>query len=239
MKSKIRKIIISPSFFFCIVLLYIGIYIYFRHDNWIEHDNFSRYINYSTGFVYNGHKVHLANQYACDYHYAPVELITRPARWAEEKFWEIKQPKGSKYPKDWKLPLPDKDWYTVLQIGKSRSVTAYSELQTISKSNKDLPSGKLAATMLKLWDPILRTYISSEPRIVIKEQDIVPESIGHYSINIVVKTDGKVQSITLTNPAPPFELQREVMMHELYCPAKDGSDYIESQLSYIRMVCGI
>lgn len=112
-------------------------------------------------------------------------------------------------------------------------------METISKANKDVPSGKLAATMLKLWDPLLRTYISNKPRIVVEEQNLVSESIGHYWIKIVVKGDGTVKNITLTNPSPPFELQREVMMHELYCPAKDGSDYIEGELSYIRMVCGI
>lgn len=90
-------------------VLYSGIYLYIRHNDWIEHDEFSIYINYSTGYVYNGHKVHLKRQYEDDFHFAPVEQITRPGRWAEEMICELRKPNGSPSPEKWRLPQPDRD----------------------------------------------------------------------------------------------------------------------------------
>lgn len=142
-------------------LLYSGIYMYLRNDDWIDHDAKSKFVNYSTGYVYDGHKVELMHQYQDNYNFAAIERFTLPGRLTEKAYWEAKNPKGTAYPKDWKLPNPDEDWNKVLRIGKSRSEIAYSMLQKISKFNKNLPSGKLAITMLGLWDPLLRTYISS------------------------------------------------------------------------------
>jgi hypothetical protein len=236
--SKLKIFSLFPCGFLLAGFLYSGIYLYFRYDNWIEHNDFSKYINYSTGFVYNGHKVHLMSQYEGDYHFAPVEVLTRPGRCAEEKFWEIKQPKGSPYPEHWKLPAPDKDWQRVLQIGKSRSITAYSELQRISAANQTLPSGKLAATMIKLWDPQLRTFIRSEPRAIIDLPSYAINKIGHYQIRVVVTKDGKVGRARIFRTGEIEKSIEEIIQYTLYCPAKDGFDYLESAYEYQIWACG-
>lgn len=147
------------------------------------------------------------------------------------------KPKGIPFAQEWKLPDPDRDWNKVLQLGKSKSETAYSELQKISKNNKDLPSGKLAATTLQLWDPLLRTFISSSPREIRDIPSYVIDEAGIYHIKVLVKKDGTAANVSMNLDDKHQKAEEEVMMHTLYCPAKDGADYLEAEWAMNIFAC--
>jgi hypothetical protein len=134
--SKLKIFGLFVAGLFLAGLLYSGAYIYLRNDDWIDHDPKFKFVNYSTGYVYDGHEVELKRQYRECFKFDSIEGLTLPGRMIEKKYWEIKNPKGSHFPKEWELPDPDKDWNKVLNIGKSRSETAYSELQRISKTTR-------------------------------------------------------------------------------------------------------
>jgi hypothetical protein len=233
-KSKIFTFFLGG--FFLAGLLYSGIYIYLRTDDWIDHDAKSKFVNYSTGYIYDGHQVELKRQYRECFKFESIEGLTLPGRLIEKTYWEIKNPKGSHFPKEWKLPDPDKDWSKVLNIGKSRSETAYSELQKISNTNKNFPSGKLAAIMLDLWDPHLRTFLLSEPIAVIELPLYGTQGIGIHDIDVLVKKDGTVGKAAVSRNGKQETV--EIIQHTLYCPAKNIEDYSESNFKRMRIVCG-
>jgi hypothetical protein len=237
MKSRKLKIL---AFFaagiFLSVLIYSSVYVYFRNDDWIDHDTHWKFVNYSTGYVYDGHSVELKRQYQDNF--ASIEGFTLPGRLIEKRFWEIKHPRGTPYPKEWKLPEPDKDWNKVLQIGKSRSETAYLELQKISESNKDLPSGKLAAKMIEVWDPMLKTYISSSPREITDIPWYAFDGIGIYRVKVLVKKDGMVAKASMYREDHKQVAAEAIIRHTLYCPAKDSQDYLEAEYEGGMLVCG-
>jgi hypothetical protein len=239
MKTSKKKIfILFLAGIFCACLLYSAIYIYLRNDNWMEHCAKSKFVSYSRGYVYDGHSVELMQQYQDNYNFASIEGFTIPGRLIEKTYWELKFPKASTYPEEWKLPNPDKDWNKVLKIGRSRSETAYSELQRISKSNKDLPSGKLATTMVELWDPLLKTFISSSPRKVTDIPWYAINGVGIYHVKIQVKKDGTVTKASMYRNDDQQKEAEEIIKHTLYCPAKDGQDYLEAEYTTGMFVCG-
>jgi hypothetical protein len=124
-------------------------------------------------------------------------------------------------------------------LGNSRAPNAFSELKKIADKNRDLPSGKLAWLVIKLWDHQLRTFVLSEPREVITSPNYATNAPGLWSFKITVKPNGTVKNAIVTLRGSSHDEAAEIIRHQLYCPANNGKTYFEAELSYNYWACGL
>jgi hypothetical protein len=91
--------------------------------------------------------------------------------------------------------------------------------------------------MIKMWDPLLRTFVSSSPREITDIPEYALKTAGFYRIKIQVKKDGTVANASLQLDDQRQATAEEIVRHTLYCPAKDGQDYLESDYSIGIIAC--
>ncbi|HEY7162301.1 MAG TPA: hypothetical protein VH815_13630, partial [Acidobacteriota bacterium] len=61
---------------------------------------------------------------------------------------------------------------------------------------------------------------------------------GFYKINVFVKKDGTVGRASMRREDEKRNEAEEIIEHTLYCPAKDGVDYLDTEYEFQIWVCG-